>query len=114
MLQLRATRTYRGLPNCIFLLSQRRFTSENTTPAQPQSKYKTDLKSLITGFKKELGAAQANAGKESLKIKIEEQKEVQRMLELNQLENEKIVLHRYFSHVSYQGMHTCFYLHTQF
>lgn len=94
MLQLRAAYTHRGLPYCI-LISQR-FSSENAKPARPQSKYKTDIKSLVTGFKKELGAAQANAEKESVKRKVEEQKELQRMLELNRLENEKMALHRYF------------------
>ena len=93
MLQLRAACTHRGLPYCI-LISHRRFTSENTKPARPQSKYKTNIKSFITTFKKELGVVQANAQKESVKRKAEEQKELQRMLELNRLENEKIALHR--------------------
>ena len=100
MLQLRAACTYRGLPKCI-VISQRRFSSENTTPARPQSKYKTDFKSLITVFKKELGAAQANAEKESVNRKNEEQIEVQRMLESNKLQNKKMALRRCFSHVSY-------------
>ena len=93
MLQLRAACTHRGLPYCV-LISQRRFASEDTKPARPQSKYKTNIKSLITSFKKELGVAQANVEKESAKRKVEQQKELQRMLELNRLENEKIALQR--------------------
>lgn len=85
MLQLRVACAYRGLPKCI-LISQRRFISERTKP----SKYKTDVESSITMFKKELGAVQANKKRESMKRKIEEQNEIQKMRELNKRENKKI------------------------
>ena len=105
MLHLRTACTYRELARCI-LTPQRRFTTKEATTARPPSKYKAELKNLIGVYKKELGAAQANAEKESIKLKAEEQNEVQRMLKLNELENEKINLRRYLNHVRYHVLRT--------
>ena len=85
-------------------MPQRRFATQEATPARPPSKYKTEFKSLINVFKKELGAAQANAEKESIKRKAEEHNEAQRMLKMNELENEKIYLSRYRHHVRYNEL----------
>ena len=94
MLQLQVVYAYRRLPRCI-LLSHQRFVSEGTKSLRPPSKYKSELKNLITTFKKELGAVQAKEEKDAVKRKVEEQKEIQKMFRLNKLENKKIALHRY-------------------
>lgn len=96
VLKLRAAYAYCELPRCI-LVSQRRLNSEEAKPSRTPSKYKTDMKSLITLFKKELGAVQASEEKEATKRKTEEQNEIQKMLELNKLENKKIAALRYIT-----------------
>lgn len=93
MLQLQVACAYRRLPRCI-LLCQQRFISEESKPSRAPSKYKSDLKSLITTFKKELGAVQTKEEKETIQRKVEEQKVIQKMLELNKLENKKIAIQR--------------------
>jgi len=90
--RLRAVYGYCRLPNDT-LLSQRRFLSEKT-PSRPQSKYATEIKNFVSLFKKELGAVQASQEKDSMKRKVEEQEEMQKMLQLNKLENKKIALLR--------------------
>ena len=94
MLKLQVACAYRRLPRCI-LLCQQRFITEEPKPSRPPSKYKSDLKSLITTFKKELGAVQAKEEKEATQRKIQEQKVIQKMLKLNKLENKKIAIQRY-------------------
>ena len=100
MLRLRAA--YRVLPKHVF--SCQRLISEGIKPSRPPSKYKTAVKSLITTFKKELGAVQAIEEKEALKRKMEEQNEIKRMLELNELENKKITVQRYLIQSLAQGV----------